>query len=77
MGFMHSSHAVPPAEGQGSRTAVTHGSKATAEERSVTAFSSAPVEEEMRGKKGRDRRKKVTAESGKQNAVGALEENVR
>lgn len=51
LGFMHRSHAIPPAEDQGSRTAargVTRGSKATAGERSVMAFSSAPVEEERR-----------------------------
>lgn len=61
---MHSRHAVPPAEDQGCRTAdrgVTRDSKATGEERNVTAFSSAPVEKEKR-----DRRYslELTAERG-------------
>lgn len=62
---MHSRHAVPPAENQRSRKAdrgVTCGSKATAEERNVTAFSSAPLDEDKR-----DRRNRLeeTAERGK------------
>lgn len=68
---MQSSHAVPPAEDQRSKRAargVSHDSRATAGERSVMAFSLAPVEEKKRGKNGRDRRKIL-----EQNASGALE----
>lgn len=77
---MHSSHAVPPAEDQGSRRAargVKHGSKATAEGRSVTAFSSAPVDETKRDKRGEIRKENIRADSGKQNAVGALEQSLK